>query len=216
MNKKVKVLIIALLLPLSVIVPMLLAQTIRLDSHLYAQQSNLQQRVEAYKNKLNTPPPQAELNRLKLRCSVSQTVLKGLQTRVSTVQENRTKAYSKVTERLTKLSTALKEKQVDSAKLDGQIKELEAKIKTFETDIASYKQAVEDSANVECSTDPLALKAGLQEARSQHSKLISEVADIRAYVNNVIKPTLVQIKQDLNAQTSQAQTTTEGANDATQ
>ncbi len=215
MNKKVKVLIIALLLPLSIIVPVFLAQTVSLDSQVYAQQSTLQQRVEGYKNKVSTPPSQAELNRLKLRCSVSQTVLKGLQARITAAQEKRTKAYENVLDRLNKLDAALKEKSISTEKLEGQIKELDAKIKAFNADVATYKQAVEDSAEVECATDPLALKAGLQEARTQNAKLITEVAEIRSYVNNVIKPTLTQVKQDLTAQ-SQAPATTEGATDATQ
>lgn len=217
MDKKVKTLVIALLLPLSVIVPVLLAQTVALDSQVYAQQESMQQRVEKYKNKLGTPPGQGELNRLKLRCNVSQTVLKSLQTRVTTAQENRTKVYGKINERLNELNTALKEKSIDTSKLEPQIKELETKIEKFNTDIAAYKQAVEDAGSTECSNDPLALKAAIQEARTHHSQLITEVADIRTYINNVIKPTLVQIKTDLVAQQqNQTATQAEGAANAAQ
>lgn len=217
MNKRIKVLIILALLPLSIAVPVFLMQTVSLDSQVYAQQSTLQQRVESYKAKLGTTPSQSELNRFKLRCSVAQTSLKGLQTKATTAQENRTKVYSKINEDLQKLITVLKEKSIDTTKLEAQAKELDAKITQFNTDANAYKQAVEDSATNDCTTDPLALRAALQEARNNHTKLITEVADIRAYVNNVIKPSLNQVKTDLKAQqTAAPATTTTGGTDATQ
>lgn len=217
MDKRIKIIAVAVLLPLSIVVPVLLAQTMALDSHVYAQQGTLQQRVEAYKAKLSTTPSQAELNRLKARCSVAQTVIKNLQTRVGTVQEKRATAYDNINKSLTELQTALKAKQVDTTKLDAQIKDLDAKLTSFKADMGVYKQSVEDSAAIDCAADPLALRASLQESRNQHEKLVTSVADIRTYINNTVKPTLAQIKTDLAAQAAASTTpTTEGATDGTQ
>lgn len=208
MDKRIKIIAAIVMLPLSIVVPVFLAQTVALDSHVYAQQDTLQTRVEAYKAKLSQAPSQAELNRLKLRCSVAQTVFKNLQTRVGTVQEKRVAAYDGVNKNLTDLDMALKAKSIDTAKLDSQIKELETKMTAFKDDMKSYKQAVEDSAAVDCAADPLALRASLEVARADHQRLVTNVADIRTYVNNTIKPTLGQIKTDLQAQAAAGATPT--------
>ena len=219
MDKRIKIIAVAILLPISVVVPALLAQTIAMDSQVYAQQSTLQTRVEAYKAKLGTAPSQAELNKLKLRCSVAQTVFKNLQGRVETVNETRVNVYKNIGTSLTDLQTALKAKSINTAKLDEQMKDLDAKSTAFKTDMAAYVQAVTDSAAIDCATDPLALKASLQESRILHDKLVVEVADIRTTVNNTIKPTLVQVKTDLQAQAAAgaaATPSTQGATDAAQ
>lgn len=218
MDKRIKIIAVAILLPLSVVVPVLLAQTIALDSQVYAQQNTLQQRVEAYKAKLSPTPSQGELTRLKARCSVAQTVFKNLQTRTGTVQQKRVTAYDNINKSLTELQTALKAKSIDTVKLDAQIKDLDAKLTAFKTDMAAYKQAVDDSAEIDCAADPLALKASLQEARTDHEKLVIAVADIRTYITNTVKPTLTQIKADLTAQAAAATpaTPTEGATNGAQ
>jgi hypothetical protein len=217
MNKHAKFLIIALVLPVSILIPVYLAQTISIDSQVHAQASTLQQRIEQYKSKLGTNPNQSQLNRFKLRCGVTQTALKGLQTKVTTGQESRVKVYDKILEDVNTLSAKLKEKSISTTKLDSYIKEVEAKIKQYKTDVAVYKQAVEDAAANDCTIDPLGLQAAIQEARNSHAKLITNVADIRAYVNNVIKPALSQVKTDLQAQQPQSSTPAmEGVTNATQ
>ncbi len=217
MDKRIKIIAVAILLPISVVVPALLAQTIAMDSQVYAQQSTLQQRVDAYKVKLGTAPSAAELNKLKLRCSVAQTVFKNLQTKTSDVQKKRVEVYTNIATSLTDLQTALKAKSIDTAKLDAQMKDLETQTTQFKTDMEIYKQAVEDSANIDCATDPLALRAALEEARVAHAKLVVEVAAIRTTVNNTIKPTLVQVKADLVAQAAASSTTPiEGTTNAAQ
>ena len=212
MDKRIKIIAVAILLPISVVVPALLAQTMAMDSQVYAQQSTLQQRVEEYKAKLGTAPSQADLNKLKLRCGVAQTVLKNLQTRTESVSETRTSVYKTIDDSLVSLQTALKAKSIDTAKLDTEIVELKTKSTQFTTDMTAYKQAVADSASLDCATDALGLKASLQEARLLHDKLVVEVADIRTYVINTVKPTLAQVKTDLQAQAAAAatQTTTPG------
>lgn len=212
MNKFVKVLIILVLLPLSISVPVFLAQSIALDSQVYAQQSTLQQRVEDYKTKLGTAPSQTELNRLKLRCSVAQTALKTLSTRVGSVQEKRVDAYDTINKNLTDLIAALKAKSINTTQLEAQSKELKTKTDTFATDLKAYKQSVEDAASADCSGDPLALRAALEEARKGHTKLVTEVGDIRAYINNVIKPTLKQVRADVITQQGASQSTTGDTN----
>lgn len=208
MNRFIKALIILVLVPVAIITPMFLVQTMALDAQVSAQQTNLQQRVEQYKAKLQAPPSQADLNKLKLRCSVAQDRLKGLNTRVGTVQEKRIAAYDSVNKTLNELLTALKAKNVTTTNLEAETKELKAKTDAFATDLAAYKQAVDDAANADCANDPLAVRAALQDARNLHTKLMQQVPDIRTYVNNVVKVTLKQTKDDLVTQQQAAGATT--------
>lgn len=202
MNKYIKAFIVIILLPVAVVTPIYLAQTMAIDAHATAQQTNLQQRVEQYKTKLRTPSSKSDLEKLKLRCNVAQERLKALSTRVGTVQEKRTTAYTSINKTLEDLNTALKVANVTTATLETQSKELKAKTDAFATDFSAYKQAVEDSAAVDCAQDPLAMKSAIEEARNYHTKLVQEVADIRIYINNVIKTTLKKTRDDLSIQQS--------------
>lgn len=200
MNRFVKALIILILLPVAVITPVFLAQTLAIDAQVTAQQSNLQQRVEQYKAKLQTQPSQSDLNKLKLRCSVAQDRLKAVGTRAGTVQEKRVAAYGSINKTLEELTAALKAKNIATTNLETNSKELKTKTDVFTADMTAYKQAVDDAAGADCANDPLALKAALEDARIYHTKLVQEVTDIRTYVNNVVKVTLKQVKDDLVTQ----------------
>ena len=54
----------------------------------------------------------------------------------------------------------LKAKGVDTTTLESQITELKAKITTYSTDLAAYKQSLTDLKAVDCKTDPDAFQAG--------------------------------------------------------
>lgn len=200
MNKITKFIATLILLPVTVVTANYLVQTLTLDAQVSAQQTNLQQRVETYKKKLQTQPSKGDLDKLKLRCSVAQERLKTASKKTLTVQEKRSKAYDSINKSLADLTEVLKKKSINTTNLEAQSKELKSKTDTFNTDMAAYKQAIEDAANADCATDPLALKASLEDARNTRTKLVQEVADIRTYINNVIKTTLSQIKTDLKTQ----------------
>lgn len=210
MNKFTKLLLTLILVPLAVMVPVFLAQTLSIDAHVTAQQSNLQQRIEQYKSKLQKQPSKSDLDKLKLRCTVAQERLKAIATKTGTIQEKRVGAYDSINKSLTDLTAVLKEKNVTTTTLEANTKELKTKTDAFKADMAAYKQAVEDASNVDCANDPLALKASLEEARNYHTKLMQEVADIRSYINNVVKITLKQVRDDL---VTQQKTTNDASSD---
>ncbi len=218
MKKALKVLSFIVLLPLAVALPVFLAQTINEDAKVYAQAGNLQERVEKYKAGLSEQPSSSELDRLKLRCSVAQTALKNTQTRVATVQEKRVNAYAGVNEAVTELIAALDSANIDATDLKTQTAVLKEKTDAFATELVAYKQAVDDSAELDCATDPLALRAAIQEGRNRLTTLISSATDITQHVNNLLKPSLQKIKADLQVQQNAAEVppVTEGATDAAQ
>lgn len=224
MNKVVKILVIIIMIPVSIGIPAVLLQTISSDSQVYAQQTTLQARVEKYKADLSTTPTKADLDRLKLRCAVAQSNVKNVESHIATVQEKRTKAYEAINKSLTTLTTVLKQNSIQTTKLEAESKSFKTKTDQFNSDLKVYKQAVDDAANVNCSDDPLAFKASIEEARVYLTKLMSEVTDIRSDVNNLLKPALSDVKSDLQAQQKKSatttgtstSTTTNGANNGTQ
>lgn len=217
MRKILKVLVFVIMLPLAVALPVYLAQTINEDAKVYAQAGSLQERVEKYKTQLSEQPSTSELERFKLRCSVAQTALKNVQTRVADVQEKRVNAYTEINNSLDELIAALDKSNIDTTDLKVQVTTLKEKIDAFNVELAAYRQAVEDSTSVDCSTDPLALKASIQEGRNRLTTLVSSVTDIKEHINNLLKPSLQKVRADLVVQKQASQTeTTQGATDAAQ
>ncbi len=200
MNKYIKALIVLIILPITVVVTSFFVQTLTLDEQVSAQQTNLQQRVEQYKQRLQKQPSKADLEKLKLRCSVSQQRLKSIAEKASNVQTKRNLAYGNINKSLEELIVALKQKGVNTSNLETQSKELKSKTDTFAVDMAAYKQALEDSSTSDCLTDPLAIKASLEEARNYRVKLAQEIEEIRVYITNVLKISLNQAKSDLETQ----------------
>ncbi len=199
-----KVLITLLLLPAAIIVPVL-----SLESH-YAPPTQAQtqpdasqtQRVSNYKSALGREVTNAELAKMKLRCSVAQTNAKSLASRLATVQKNRNAAYDSILKSLNTLLASLQAQAFETSALQENIASLQAKVDTFKIDMNNYYQAVNDLGTVDCASDPLAFIAALQAARKSHDAVLPQVADIRATIANTIKPTLTQIRTQLaNGQT---------------
>lgn len=219
MNKYIKILIVLVILPVTVVATAFFVQTLTLDAQVSAQQTNLQQRIEQYKQKLQTQPSKSDLEKLKLRCGVSQQKLKAVAEKAGVVQEKRVVAYNSINKSLEELIVVLKEKNINTSTLEAQAKDLKSKTDTFAVDMTAYKQALEDASSSDCLADPIALKAPLEDARNYRVKLAQEVIDIRTYIVNVINISLKQTKDELTAQKATNSTTpteTQALPDATQ
>jgi len=220
MKKTIKFLVFVVFVPVAASLPVFLAQTINEDAKVYAQADSRQERIEKYKANLKETPTKSQLERLKLRCSVSQTALGNLQTRLTSTQKKREAVYNTVQTKLDNLITVLEEKEVELTDLKAQTNQYKKKTTTFNTNLEAYKQAVEDAAELDCNTDPLALQAAIQEGRNRLTKLVSSVNDIRSHINNVLKPSLLNVKEDLKTQANAPRPETEaseqGATDGTE
>src|SRR4030095_195914 len=93
----------------------------------------------------------------------------------------------------------LEAKGVDTATYDAQVDELKTKIETFHTDLANYKQATDDLAEMDCASDPDAFKAALESARQLSKQVVEEGKAIKDFLNNTIKPTLQTIHKQLES-----------------
>ncbi len=158
----------------------------------------MQQRLEKRKNDLNIKQvTAAEKLKIQQKCKASQGNLSSLKGRITGIDTSRTNVYAALNDRFTKLVEKLKSAGADTAELESEIAILNTKIETFKTDLEDYKLAVSDLAAMDCAADPVAFKASLESARNARTKLKSDTADIKTYVNDTIKPTLKKIRTQL-------------------
>jgi len=171
--------------------------------------TTMKERLEKLKTDLKLKLTTAEQTRLKDRCKAAQAVVATLNTRFGKSVTTRTNAYSKLTRHLNDIIAKLKAKGVDTTKLEQQKTMLEEKINTYKADLDKYKQAISDLRDVDCVSDPTAFKAALEAARTAHATLITDTTTIRSYVVDTIKPTLHDIRTQLEANKS---SNTQGGN----
>ncbi|MDB5186458.1 MAG: hypothetical protein JWL85_981 [Candidatus Saccharibacteria bacterium] len=170
---------------------------------------SLDDRLQKRKGEFKIKVLAAEQTRIKQRCVGSQGNLRSLDGRIAGVETSRNKVYPGLVDRLTGVSTKLKDRGLDTAALDSEIAVLKTKIDVYKADLSAYKQAVSDVAAMDCATDPVAFKATLQTARTLQAKLKTSDKDVKAYVHNTIKPTLKVLRDQLEAKEKQQ---TEGNN----
>ena len=198
-SKKIKVIAILVLLPLGILVPALSIRSYHLPitNAQTSDSSELRQRKQRYTNLVAEDIGTSEQENIKTRCLAVQTNIKTLANRITTVREKRTTAYDSITARLTKLEKNLDDQAFNTETLNKTITDLTKKIDTYKTTIKAYKQAVDDMTVIDCSKEPVAFRGALEEARTKHAELITQVGDIREYVLNTLTPQLQQIKQAL-------------------
>ncbi len=190
-----------LLLPAAVIVPVL-----SLESH-YAPPIQAQtrpdpaqaERVSKYKAALGREVNNAEQTRMRLRCAVAQANAKALADRLATAQQNRNAAYDAILTKLDELVGRLDEQAFEITALQNNVTTLRRKIDSYKKNMNNYQLAVSDMATVDCSADPTAFIAALEAARKSHQAVLPEIPDIRAYITNTIKPSLTQVRGQIQS-----------------
>lgn len=160
-------------------------------------EARLEKRVIDLKTRLTT----AQKNRLKAKCKASQGKISSVSGRVNGIETSRTKVHAKVVKHLEELSTKLNAKSIDTATLDASIVTLKEKITTFETDLAAFKLALTDLAEMDCETDPDGFQASLETARAARKLVQEDSQAIKAFVKESIKPLLVGIRAQLEPKT---------------
>ncbi len=164
--------------------------------------TTLQQRIEKHKTELKTKLTSLEETRLKARCKAGQGIVKIARERADGVTPNRVKAYQELQEHLTKIIAKLKALGIDTSALEQEQAVLATKAAKIKSDFETYKQNLSDLKDVDCVSDPTGFKAALETARTTHDSLVKELADIKAYIINTIKPTLADMRTQVQAKTS--------------
>lgn len=202
MNKKFKVLIIAILLPLGVLVPALSMHSYYLpvSSAQNQETGSLKSRKERYKKIVESEEfSTTEEDRIRIRCLAVQTNIKALNQRLNAVQKRRAKVYDSIISRLSTVAEGASEQGVGVKSLNQEIDAFSGKVSTYKSTMSDYTQAVADMTNIDCREDPVSFRGALEEARIKHAELITQVIDIREYVENTLKPVLQQVRDALAA-----------------
>lgn len=161
------------------------------------QKKSLAERVEKRKTELKTQLKASEKARLKTKCKASQGKISSIRGRIKGIETSRSEVYKNMINRLTNLSDKLENKGADTTELDATIAELQTKIETFNTDLAAYKQAVSDLADMDCEADPDGFKASLEAARTALATVNQDALAVRSYLQDTIKPLLKTIRAQL-------------------
>lgn len=164
-----------------------------------AEAEALAERVAKRKAELKTRLTSAQKLRLQNKCKAAQGLVSSVRGRIKGLETSRGQVYGNILDRLTGLSEKLKNKGANTDELNADINTLQEKINTFNADLATYKQAVSDLADMDCKTDPDGFKASLEAARAALQKVKDDGLAIRGYLNDTIKPLLKTIRAELEA-----------------
>lgn len=173
--------------------------TTQTETRQQAQGTTLQQRLDERKNRLKPTLDNPELAAIAQRCKPAQPLLKKLGDKVRANVPQRQRAYEEVDRRLVSLIEKLEVSGIDTATLKQQQGELNGKITAYKADAAKYHETLDDLTAMDCTADPVAFKASLDDARRLREDLSRQIADIRTYVMDTIKPALVEIRKSLAA-----------------
>lgn len=162
-----------------------------------AEKEALKKRLEEKKQQLAIKLQEFEQKRLMQKCRPAQTVIAQVIERIGRHSPKRLDIYSKLSNKLDGLVEKLKLANVDTTELEETIETLNKKVALLKSDVEADKAALEDLKNFDCESDTEAFQAALETARAAHQKVVTDAADIKKYVQNTLKPLLVEIRQDL-------------------
>jgi chromosome segregation ATPase len=169
----------------------------------------LEDRLQKRKTEFKTNLTATQKLRLTQKCKPSQAVIKKLGDKTNANVPARAVAFTNLQTHLDALVTKLGSTSADLTELKSEQATLKTKLDTFNTDLAAYKTTLSDLQAVNCATDPTAFEASLAAARTARQKLATELTDIKSYVKDTIKPTLVKIRQQLAASKTGSESETE-------
>lgn len=159
-------------------------------------EKTIEERLAERKARIQTRLTTAQQTRLRARCQASQVVIRQFSGRVNSLEKNRKAAHAKIIDRLNNIVTVVGDK-ADTTDLKSAITTLKVKTDAMDTALATYKQAVSDLSEMDCTADPTAFQATLTDLRNQRAELAKSGSDIRAYIKDTIKPLIQTIRTSL-------------------
>ena len=108
-------------------------------------------------------------------------------------------------QRLEKLQGRLKQNNLDTTKLDGEITVLKQKIQTLKIAVDQFVLAVNDAKAIDCKNDVTGFRAALDDAKPAAVALKMARADLAKYARATIKVTLDELKAQRKSNQEQSQ-----------
>lgn len=156
-------------------------------------------RIAANKLKYAAKLTKVQEAKLKTTCKPAQAKVKLLNDKAIKNHNIRDKAYATVGAELSKIIPRLKDADVDTTDLSQYQTQLTALIMTYSTDTLAFANSLQDTAELDCLTDPAAFKSSLDAARAERLKLVTSSKAVATYVTETIKPGLQKISTELQA-----------------
>jgi len=172
---------------------------------------DLTNRLEKAKNTLKLNLAAAEKLKIEDKCEGAQKNVGKVKSKLDNIANIRGKSYEALSKRVDNLVTRLKAQGVDTTDLENERVQLGAKITQVKTDITAYRQTMADIAGMTCKSDPTGFKALLTQARTQRDTIATDAKAIKDYFQGTIKPTLQDIRDQLEAAKPTPTPSTEGA-----
>lgn len=167
------------------------------DTQASDYKTKLQERLAKRKQELKTKLTKVQEERVKARCKAAQGIVSKVSANAKQAHTTRSEVYSNIIEKLTNLSTKLKDAGKDTTELDKQIAELQTMVDTFNNDMTTLRQAAADLSNMDCSSDPSSFKASLESTRTAREAVATDSKAIRTYITGTIKTTLTALKDSI-------------------
>jgi hypothetical protein len=169
------------------------------DDSTQTKEEALEARLEKRKAQFELKLTFLEELRLKNRCKASQGLISRVEKRIKGIETSRTRVYDNIVNHLNALVTKLKANDIDTTELEASLTTLQTKIDAFNTDLATYKQAVSDLVAIECQDDPEGFQASLEAARAALEKVKTDAKEVRTYLKDTIKPLIVGLRSQVEA-----------------
>jgi ABC-type transporter Mla subunit MlaD len=200
MKKLINLVVCTLMLSFWAMPSLVLAETSNLSdtsNSTSESQATFDQRQEDRKQALKIALTAVEKVRIKDRCKAAQGKVSSVVQRANGISTSRSEVFGNVTTKLNTLVDKLKARSADTSELEADIAVLNTKITKFNTDFATYKQAINDLAAVNCQNDPAAFKAALLAGRNALDQVKKDSNDVKAYLKDTIRPLLTTIRSQL-------------------
>ncbi len=167
----------------------------------------LRQRLQQEKEAAKAALTQERMARIEQRCGMIKDRLKQIADRVATLKDKRANLYANINRILNGIVDKLKDKDVDTSKLEEDIATLNTKADEAKALWDDYASALSSLAEMRCDkdTDVTAFHDALEAAKQARIDLKAKVTEIKDFIKDVIKADLQAIREELkNKRTNDA------------
>lgn len=138
---------------------------------------------------------EAAQRRLENRCQAINSRIKAHLNNYSVRKDNHIAVFRAALERWQQLATRLKDRGLDTTKLEADLVTLDGLIDDLETDYTTFQTDMEQALSIDCDTADTSLKTQLQTGRTKLSEFRTQSKTVRDFIKNTIRADLLALRQ---------------------
>jgi small-conductance mechanosensitive channel len=165
------------------------------SSSVYAETSNtagtntqtkeITDRVTQRKNLLKLQLPNDKSQKLAKKCTAAQKLIKSINAQDNNKATKRQQVYTNISTRLNIIIDGLNKRSIDTTELKSLQDQFNTTANQYLVDASTYKTAMEDLSEMDCTADPAGFAATLSTSRQLRTKLSSEVGQVKAIKSQI-------------------------------